>query len=144
MIRIPRNRTGRDLDIRVWGPNGWGIMHSVALGWDPEAVPTNDVRRFYESIVKVLPCPECRSHGQAYVQDNPVDTRSQHHLCRWVSDFHNTVNVRRGKKTVPYDGRDSRNGKNYKASLVAVSLAVVLIAAALMSRRRDLRLFTCK
>ena len=119
-------------------------MHSVALGWDPTSVPASDVRRFYESIVRVLPCPECRRHGEAYVRDNPVITRSQEDLCRWVSDFHNTVNLRAGKKAVPFEDHHSGGGTKYMAMLVAVASAVLLIAVALMSRRGDVRLFTCR
>ena len=115
------------LDIRVWGPNAWGIMHSVAEAWEDDGrVAPGDIRSFYESMVRVLPCAECRRHAIAYLGRHPVPLTSKGDLCRWVWQFHNAVNVRTGKRPVRYRDRVRRRRRSPRvAMLVATALALL-------------------
>lgn len=91
-------------DIRVWGPNGWGFLHTVAFAW--HARPTHAQRRamygFLHSFAAALPCGQCRAHFTAHVRAT-VPTwhapalHARGDLAHWAWAAHNAVNARLGK-----------------------------------------------
>mgnify|MGYP001156963247 FL=1 len=91
----------------VWGPSGWRFMHYVALGYPDE--PTEHDRmsykRFYESLVDVLPCQGCANHYKENIANVPIDDhlKDRESLLRWTFDIHNEVNKLKGKPILSYE-----------------------------------------
>jgi len=52
--------------------------------------------KFYTAAVHMLPCPECREHGIAYVAAKPPAVQGRDELFRWVVDYRNAVNIKVG------------------------------------------------
>lgn len=60
---------------------------------------------FSKMLVNSLPCHACRGHAQEYWRGNPMhpsyDDPGWAH--RWVVDFHNAVNRRKGTRVWSYE-----------------------------------------
>ena len=58
------------------------------------------MKAFYESMVDVLPCPICRVHYEANLEEMPVTKalNSRMELIHWVWTMHNRINVQLGKR----------------------------------------------
>lgn len=88
------------------------ILHGLASRAGTVAVPLlqpDDMRAwtgFLKATAKSIPCPTCREHYAAWVQENPIappDTYYQ--FGEWIRDWiwrlHNRVNQRLGKPIFP-------------------------------------------
>ena len=95
------------MDTEVWGPAAWLLIHSAALAYseeNPTVKVRNNYRKFFESLVDVLPCVYCRKHYTERFDmtslNNALDSRVK--LFRWTVDLHNEVNKSIGKPTYSY------------------------------------------
>jgi len=82
----------------VWGRALWTFMHTAAeFVDDPEGFSL-----FIHSLVRTLPCPECRKHLSDYILYHPphqiIDSSS---AVVYVNNLHNHVNVITGKPQFP-------------------------------------------
>lgn len=86
-----------------WGPSAWRLLHSISFTMDPDA--SEEQRKYYETFFKtignILPCPSCRNHYNAYVEDHPPDVSSPKALAKWLYLLHDAVNARIHKKHRP-------------------------------------------
>jgi hypothetical protein len=72
----------------VWGPIKWKELHTrglIELGMEHEA-------DWFTSFVDGLPCPKCRDHFCAFIEQSPPDFRSRSHFFAWTVAAHNYVN----------------------------------------------------
>uniref|UniRef100_A0A6C0KZR4 thiol oxidase n=1 Tax=viral metagenome TaxID=1070528 RepID=A0A6C0KZR4_9ZZZZ len=87
---------------QIWGPIFWSTLHIASLTYSDK--PTDrqkaNMKAFYESMVDVLPCPICRVHYEANLEEMPIDKAldSRMSLIHWVWTMHNRVNVQLGKR----------------------------------------------
>jgi hypothetical protein len=81
-------------------------MHIVSLGSPtrPSAEEQEGIRKFYESLQVVIPCPVCKNHYKEALKLMPMRTESRDELVEWVYDIHNHVNDQLGKKQMPWEG----------------------------------------
>ncbi len=98
------NETRPMLDIRRWGPNGWGFITACAFVYPLHASSANksEMRDFLQSVAKVMPCGICRHHftGALDSMESALEGRSA--LLHWINDTRNDVNKRMGQTTVSY------------------------------------------
>lgn len=89
--------------VEFFGPCMWKTLHSVSFSIppSPDKETQETYRTFFETVAKIIPCPSCRVHYQAYLDKNPVDASSQESLSKWVYDLHDNVNQRSHKKNRP-------------------------------------------
>jgi FAD-linked sulfhydryl oxidase len=87
----------------LWGRPCWDTMHYFAAGYPLAPTPADQdaARQFYTSLVRMLPCADCRDHGSAYVAAKPPPTTDRDSLFRWTVEYRNAVNVRVGAPQVP-------------------------------------------
>lgn len=82
-------------DKSVWGPQFWGVMKTAAAGIGPSPPPElqEETKKFYYSLMWMLPCPECREHYAALWDERPIDPYlvSNARLLEWVSDIQSEV-----------------------------------------------------
>ena len=90
----------------VWGPYFWTTMHIVSLGVStkPSAEEQEGIRKFYESLQIVIPCPVCKNHYGEAIKAIPLRTESRDALVEWVYDIHNRVNEQLGKPQMSWEG----------------------------------------
>jgi len=91
----------------VWGPHIWAALHYVTLGYPskPTKEDKQKYKTFFELIKDVLPCSICANHYKENYQSNPLTDEilsDREKLIKWLIDFHNEVNIQRGKPVVPY------------------------------------------
>jgi hypothetical protein len=90
-----------------WGPSLWTILHALAEKGG-KAFNQDDEKRQWilliEIMPKMIPCPNCREHAQAWILKNPItaiktlaNNEMYDWLTNWVYEFHEDVNRRTGK-----------------------------------------------
>ena len=98
----------------VWGPQAWGFLHAVSFRYAEHDATQEERLAVYNlltSLKKLLPCPRCRIHFTAYIEDPELGItgtcspflKNRDSFSRWLVDFHNEVNIRLDKKVVSYD-----------------------------------------
>ena len=84
---------------QAFGPASWWFMHTTAENYD-DTQPDAQKRcaAWLSNSPAMLPCPECRGHMQAYVDEHPAADAclSRATLRTYLVDLHNTVNERTG------------------------------------------------
>lgn len=94
--------------MRHWGNSGWGFLHSCSFAYplNPTKKEKEAAFQLLQSSFELLPCQSCRVHALEYLRDEEVGVLgpSSPHLetrvkfAKWLFDFHNSVNMRIGKK----------------------------------------------
>ena len=84
------------MDTRFWGPDGWQLLHSIAVSY-PDNSNRNEkkiYRDFFNSIEYILPCIYCRYSFSEYIKIKPVDNflENSKTLSEWLFNIHNMVN----------------------------------------------------
>lgn len=96
----------------MWGPLGWGFIHSVAMGY-PDNVPNPETdivaqqyKKFFLSLGPVLPCVWCKQNYEKNISQLPIDgyLGSRNDLMLWTYKLHNLVN---DETKVPANNRPS-------------------------------------
>jgi len=94
------------MDVRFWGPHFWATMEFVAFHYpvNPSEEDKTDIKNFYNSLIKILPCNTCQEHFQKLLVKFPLDNHlsSRDELTRWLVEAHNRVNDRLGKPRIQY------------------------------------------
>lgn len=90
---------------QFFGPCAWKLLHSVSFTFpdNPSEEQKENYLSFIHALSKVLPCPECQKDMQEYLRENTVDVSSRSKFSTWCVDFHNHVNQKLGKRSVPYE-----------------------------------------
>ena len=91
----------------VWGPCVWILFHTLAFKIVPAEFSSKktDLINYIQRICSNLPCPECTQHAMEYMKQNlrRIDAiTTKEHLQEFLVDFHNAVNVRKGKPMFTY------------------------------------------
>lgn len=86
------------MDIKIWGPSLWELIHTTALNYKPEY--KNKYILFFHSLSPLIPCQKCRYHYNRYYLKNPIKKylSSKDKLLTWVNNLHNEINRRNKKK----------------------------------------------
>lgn len=95
--------SGASIDPALWGRACWDTMLYCAAAYPhaPSKEAKGWAKSFYTGAVHMLPCPECRDHGAAYVAAKPPTVESRDALFKWVVDYRNAVNIKVGAPQVP-------------------------------------------
>lgn len=75
------------MDPRVWGPEVWKFMHSMAWMCDASKA---DFVPFIFNLQRVLPCSECSDHFKTLLKEHPPVSP----FFQWTVAAHNNVNKR--------------------------------------------------
>jgi len=83
----------------IWGEPTWFLLHTLAEKVKDDAFPQikDGILNTIYIICTNLPCPDCASHAQSYLDTNrfkSIQTKEQ--LKLFLFNFHNTVNMRKG------------------------------------------------
>lgn len=84
------------MDTRFWGPDGWQLLHSVAVTYPerPSDRTKQVYKEFFETLRLMLPCIYCRNSFFQFVDELPIDPylKDRKTLNYWVYLMHNKVN----------------------------------------------------
>lgn len=90
----------------IWGEGTWRLLHCMAATF-PKEPTEKDFRaytRFLKSMCPILPCRFCREHMRLYIKEHPilpVLQQGRRAFLLWTVHFHNSVNTKLGKPTLP-------------------------------------------
>jgi FAD-linked sulfhydryl oxidase len=91
----------------IWGPIFWSTLHIASLAYsdNPTERQKKNMKAFYESLIDVLPCPICRKHYEANLEEMPLDNalESRMGIINWVFTMHNRINVQLGKREYTFE-----------------------------------------
>ena len=92
----------------VFGPGTWWILHLFAYRVDRKDKILQFIKDLHY-IAANIPCLKCRHHASEYLHDNDgskyvnKEYKGRHiGMFKWMSDFHNTVNGRKGYPIVDW------------------------------------------
>lgn len=111
------------MDIKVWGPGLWELIHTIAYGYNNNPVTArkkNQYVLFFKSLRTLIPCNKCRYHYNIYLTKNSINKAVQSHnrIITWVNNLHNYVN--RSLKKKIYTLVESRR-KYYNNNLLLIN-----------------------
>lgn len=82
-----------------WGEPVWLLLHTLCEKVKLDSF--SEIRHGFLNIIYIictnLPCPDCSAHAKTYLDGNQfmaIQTKEQ--LIRFIFDFHNSVNARKG------------------------------------------------
>jgi hypothetical protein len=94
-----------NIDPNLWGPHFWTTLHFIASAYDdnPNQSVKTAMKTFIRTIPVLLPCKECQDHAFDYIRKADVDAAvsNRSKLVAFFVDFHNAVNTRLDKPTIP-------------------------------------------
>lgn len=85
----------------TWGPATWTLFHTLAEKiQDAQFNDTkSDLLTFIKRICSNLPCPDCAAHATQYTSKlTPNHFTSKEQFKLFLFHFHNSVNIRTGKR----------------------------------------------
>ncbi len=85
------------LNPKIWGPNAWYTIHTLAYTFDP--VNLGHYRNLLSYFRFVFPCKRCKKHYTKYIKKHPftqITTRPT--IIRWTHEIHNSLNIHLKKK----------------------------------------------
>jgi hypothetical protein len=89
------------MDPRIWGPEVWSMIHSMAWMCDTTGA---DFSTFIIALQKVLPCPVCADHFKKLLAEHPPS--SPYFL--WSVTAHNTVRKKNNNELLEYNVAEMR------------------------------------
>tara|TARA_B110000211_G_C14065211_1_gene547372 strand:- start:187 stop:651 length:465 start_codon:yes stop_codon:yes gene_type:complete len=100
-----------------WGTPTWVFLHTFAEKISDDFYIKNrtDIINIVRNICEGLPCPICKSHAMEYMRK--VNEKTVPNKSTFISmfiHFHNTVNLRLGKKKFDLKNYDIYKKKNIK------------------------------
>lgn len=115
----------------MWGPSGWKFMHYITFAYpdSPTDEDKENMKNFFISVSKVLPCKKCRNNFKKHTEKYPLTEEileSRYNLTRWLIDIHNEVNIMNGKKTVTYEEALEIYLKNNN-TIVSFNTALIIV-----------------
>ena len=88
----------------IWGPHTWYLIHTICEKIDEDYYLENKEECFDNllTICKNVPCPMCRRHAKNHLKNisNVKFVPNKNKLREFFFNFHNKVNITKGKKTV--------------------------------------------
>ena len=95
-----------DLDMNVWGPHYWFIIHTVAMTYPkiPGLTTKKRYYRFYQELPYFLPHKTSRKEFTEIIEKYPIMPYldSKESLIKWTHFIHNKMNIKYNKPTVTY------------------------------------------
>jgi hypothetical protein len=97
----------------VWGPCIWYLFHTLAYKIVPSEFTNikNELIVYIQRICSNLPCPECTQHATEYMKQNARRISllaNKEQFQEFMVDFHNVVNVRKGKPVFTYQQAEEK------------------------------------
>jgi hypothetical protein len=85
----------------IWGSLVHDTLQMIVLSYSDK--PNDDqklsMNLLLSNMFRNLPCPACSAHATQYFQKHPPDLSSSEILYKWLTDLHNNINDRTGKRS---------------------------------------------
>lgn len=93
----------------LWGMLYWSLLHAIGKAFAhhyPQEIPPELAEALFQFMTKLctyLPCPGCRYHCLAYMNQQPPRFTRGVDVWTYFVDFHNAVNKRTNKISYTYE-----------------------------------------
>ncbi len=89
------------MNLSVIGPSTWEKIHNLAINTVDKKSEEIFIK-YIENISNNFPCDICKKHINKYIKEHPFPCEYLKYF-KWSWIFHNTVNIRIGKKFIPWN-----------------------------------------
>lgn len=92
------------MNINVWGPGLWELIHTVAFNYNKSKIPENVKKvkyiNLFTSLGNLIPCNKCKLHYISFLKKNPIQNYASSYsgIIKWTNNLHNNVNIKLKKK----------------------------------------------
>jgi len=106
------------LDPKIWGPQYWFVLHTIALSYPIK--PNETIRKkfydFYQNLPLFLPIQEIGNNFSKFLDKYPVTPylESRQSLVRWTHFIHNKINKAINLPTLTMEQAMSAYYESYK------------------------------
>lgn len=106
------------LDPKIWGPQYWFVLHTIALSYPIK--PNETIRKkfydFYQNLPLFLPIQEIGNNFSKFLDKYPVTPylESRQSLVRWTHFIHNKINKALNLPTLTMEQAMSAYYESYK------------------------------
>lgn len=134
-----------NINPKIWGSSGWEFMHYITLAYpdNPTQEEKDNIRMFFSSVGKVLPCESCRVNFSKHLLKYPLNElviSNRNNLVRWLYNIHNEVNIMHNKEVFSFEKfiskymfREDTNDTSNKVILAGL-LALIIIVIILRNK----------
>lgn len=111
------------MNINIWGPGLWEIIHSIAFNYNninlPENIKSKQYINLFTSLVHLIPCDRCKNHYKIFLEKKNIKkyASSYYRIIRWTNHLHNNVNSRLNKKIFTLVESKNKYIKNNKLTI---------------------------
>jgi len=95
-----------ELDMNIWGPHYWFIIHTVAMTYPniPGSTTKKKYYDFYQNLSTFLPHKKAKETFNKILKSYPITPYldSKESLLKWTHFIHNKINIIIKKKTLSY------------------------------------------
>lgn len=78
-------------------PVFWKFLHVISIMYDEDF--SDHYQEFMEqNLPYMIPCENCADEYMQYIELNPIDYSSRDNFVKWMLDFHNFWNKKKGVK----------------------------------------------
>lgn len=94
-------KKGTKMHTHVWGPICHDLLLFIANSFseNPTKEESESMRLFIINLFNNLPCEDCKLHAMNYLHEHPIQVSSKKQLLNDIVTFHNTLNLKDGKKS---------------------------------------------
>lgn len=95
------------IDPRIWGRPTWDANYYIVLAYPdkPSEQDKIDMKNYFMSFGKVLPCGTCRDNYKQHLAELPIEPNleSREKLVKWLVSMENAVRKTQGRKEITYE-----------------------------------------
>jgi len=92
-------------DPNIWGKHTWLFIETSILSYPNN--PNDDIKKYYynffESLIYILPCDDCRKHYKTFFNNNKLNNNilsSRENMIDWIIKCHNNINHINNKQII--------------------------------------------
>jgi hypothetical protein len=91
-----------------WGNSGWNFLYNIALGGQGT---TENIHSFLKSIGPLLPCKDCSSHYDTYLNNTHLPN-NHYEMFQWLQELENKISKKNNSKIINRYNYVQKNGKH--------------------------------
>lgn len=125
-----------NLNPTVWGPHAWFLIDSIILSFPdkPDTELQNELKQFFFSLSKLLPCEKCRYHFSEYIKKTDlinIDFSSKDKIIKWINTIHNNISQNNNGKQINIKNMlkfyDTKYNIDTKTSFIDIMYLIISI-----------------
>jgi hypothetical protein len=124
------------IDPRIWGRPTWDANYYIVLAYPdkPSLQDKEDMKTYFMSLGKVIPCGSCRENYKQHLLELPIEPNlvSREKLVKWLISMENAVRKTQGRRDLTYEEVIDRYVKKENSSLSSLAIPTIILGGLLI------------